>query len=80
MKNITVSIEDEVYRKARIFAAERGTSVSAMVREHLLEVTGQGSRRQQEVKERNRLMDQLLRRTAHFRRGTKPTREEMNDR
>lgn len=31
MKNITVSIDEQVYRKARIKAAEEGISVSAMV-------------------------------------------------
>lgn len=31
MKNITVSVPDEVYRSARINAAEQGTSVSALV-------------------------------------------------
>lgn len=35
MKNITVSVDDETYRLARVKAAERGTSVSAMVREYL---------------------------------------------
>jgi plasmid stability protein len=35
MKNITVSIDDEIYREARIKAAERDTSVSALVREYL---------------------------------------------
>lgn len=35
MKNITVSVEDEVYRLARIRAAERDTSVSALVRQFL---------------------------------------------
>ena len=32
MKNITLKIDDETYRKARLRAAENGTSVSAMVR------------------------------------------------
>ena len=35
MKNITVTVDDETYRLARITAAERGTSVTAIVREHL---------------------------------------------
>jgi plasmid stability protein len=35
MKNITVSVDDETYRRARIKAAERDTSVSAMVRDFL---------------------------------------------
>jgi plasmid stability protein len=35
MTNITVSVPDEVYRAARIRAAERDTSVSALVAEYL---------------------------------------------
>ena len=35
MKNITVTVDDETYRCARIRAAELDTSVSAMVREYL---------------------------------------------
>jgi plasmid stability protein len=35
VKNITLSLDDETYRKARIHAAEQNTSVSALVR-HLL--------------------------------------------
>jgi len=35
VKNITVSVPDEVYRDARIRAAERGSSVSALVGEYL---------------------------------------------
>jgi plasmid stability protein len=35
MKNITVSVPDEVYREARIRAAERGSSVSALVAQYL---------------------------------------------
>ncbi len=35
MKNITVSVPDDVYRQARIQAAQRGRSVSALVAEYL---------------------------------------------
>jgi plasmid stability protein len=35
MKNITLKIDDETYRKARIRAAKEGTSVSAIVRDFL---------------------------------------------
>jgi plasmid stability protein len=38
MKNITVTVDDEVYRRARIKAAEKDTSVSALVRQFLVEV------------------------------------------
>ena len=35
MANITVSVPDDVYRTARIRAAERGSSVSGLVAEYL---------------------------------------------
>ena len=35
MRNITVSVPDDVYRDARIRAAERGRSVSALVADYL---------------------------------------------
>ena len=39
MKNITLKIDDATYRRARLKAAEAGTSVSAMVREFLVRET-----------------------------------------
>lgn len=44
MKNITVAVADDVYRGARIAAAELGTSVSAMVAGYLEQVAQSGSR------------------------------------
>ena len=41
MKNITVSVPDEVYRQARIRAADRNTSVSGLVRQLLSQVAEQ---------------------------------------
>lgn len=35
MKNVTISLDDETHRRARIRAAELGTSLSALVRELL---------------------------------------------
>jgi hypothetical protein len=32
MKNITISVDEETYRRARLWAADRGTSVSAVVK------------------------------------------------
>ena len=43
MKNITVSVPDDVYRDARIRAAELGTSVSALVAEYLRSLSEQDS-------------------------------------
>jgi len=38
MKNITVSVKDDVYRRARIKAAEMDTSVSRLVARYLEEL------------------------------------------
>ncbi|MDF1738588.1 MAG: hypothetical protein P1U86_05470 [Verrucomicrobiales bacterium] len=42
MKNVTVSLEDELYRRSRVAAAESDTSVTALVREFLTEYTASG--------------------------------------
>lgn len=39
MKNITVSLEEELYRRSRIAAAEADTTVTALVREFLTLLT-----------------------------------------
>ena len=46
MKNITVSLDEEIYRRARVKAAERDTSVSALVKGFLVELASEepGSR------------------------------------
>jgi hypothetical protein len=41
MKNITVSLDEEIYRRARIKAAERDTSVSALVKGFLVELASE---------------------------------------
>ncbi len=35
MPNLTLTLDEATYRAARVTAAERGTSVSALVRDHL---------------------------------------------
>ena len=40
MRNITVSVPDDVYRLARIRAAEQGRSVSALVTDYLKGLSG----------------------------------------
>jgi plasmid stability protein len=41
VKNITIAVEDEVYRRARIRAAQDDTSVSALVRDFLIQLASQ---------------------------------------
>ena len=80
MKNITLKIDDDTYRKARIRAAHEGTSVSAMVRDYLV-----GREQEEEDRERRRIaaLDELYRivegRGKPRRRSLKPlTRAEVH--
>jgi hypothetical protein len=76
MRNITVSVDDEVYRRARVRAAECDTSVSAVVRRFLVEFAGEET----DFQRRKRLQDQTLASIRTFRAGRRLTREEVHDR
>lgn len=78
MRNITVSVPDDVYRQARIRAAERGRSVSSLVAEFLATLGEEGDDfdrllSQQEAVlaeiEQFRAADRLDRDALHDRRG-----------
>lgn len=47
MKNITLSVDDDVLAAARRYAAERDTTVNAMVREHLTRIAEHADRASQ---------------------------------
>ena len=59
MKNITVSVDEETHRLARIRAAELDTSVSALVRELLVELV-QGRNPETRFERLLRLQDETL--------------------
>ncbi|HEX7711465.1 MAG TPA: hypothetical protein VF418_11075 [Sphingomonadaceae bacterium] len=42
MKNVTIALDDDVHRKARIRAAELGTSLSALVKQYLTGLVAEG--------------------------------------
>ena len=73
MKNITVSIDDETHHRARIRAAELGTTLSATVRDFLRSFAGQESNFQR----RKRLQQQTLDTISAFRAGDRLGRDEL---
>jgi hypothetical protein len=77
VKNITVSVDDEVYYAARVAAARQRTSVSAFVREALLGLAGKRARQslaeQAEKEQRLRLVELLERCQLDL--TERPTRE-----
>lgn len=76
MKNITVSVPDQVYRRARMQAAARDTSVSALVREFLAGLGGEES----DFDRRKRLQAEVLASVRRFRAGGRLKRDELHDR
>lgn len=59
MKNITVSLDDETYRRARIIAAQRDTSVSALVKRFLTELASGETEFQRLKREERELREQI---------------------
>ena len=73
MKNVTVSLQDEVYRKARVKAAERNTSLSALVREFLESLADDNA----EFKRLERLQEESYAKVEHFQASDRVKREEL---
>jgi hypothetical protein len=76
VKNITVSLDDDIYRLARITAAERDTSVSALVKNFLVELAS-GKSDFQRLKDEERGLRETV--TA-FRAADRLTRDEIHRR
>ena len=76
MKNITVTVDDEVYRRARIRAAQAETSISALVRGYLMQLAGQEDANAQ-LKE---LQDKTLRKIKKFRAADRLDRAAAHER
>ena len=87
MRNITVSVDDETYRQARIRAAELDTSVSALVREYLQSLSDADADFQTLETASERRMRKLLnvieeigRNNPNFKMSDNVPREELYDR
>jgi uncharacterized protein YdaU (DUF1376 family) len=76
VKNITVSLDDDTYRRARIIAAERDTSISALVKGFLVGL-GSGESQVERLKREERA---LRERITSFRASDKQSRDELHDR
>ena len=76
IKNVTVSLPAEVYRRARVKAAERDTSVSALVRDFLISVAAD----EPDFARRKQLQDEVLRSIRRFRAANRLRREALHER
>jgi plasmid stability protein len=76
VKNVTISLPDDVYRRARITAAERDTSLSALVRDLLMKLGDEEPNSEQ----RKRLQKEVLATVRRFRAGGRLSRDQAHDR
>jgi predicted CopG family antitoxin len=76
VKNVTISLPDDVYRRARIRAAEEDSSLSALVQRLIITSTQQES----DFERRKRLQTEVLGTIAGFRAGDRLSRDEIHDR
>lgn len=76
MKNLTVSVPDDVYRAARIRAAEAGSSVSSLVASYLRSLGDQDV----EFARLRSQQDEVLAEIGSFRAGDRLDRDEVHRR
>jgi plasmid stability protein len=76
VKNITISVPDDVYRDARIRAAERGTSVSALVADYLRSLSESDSEFVRLEAQQRQVLEEINR----FRAGDRLDRDELHGR
>ena len=77
MKNVTVSLDDQIYHRARVKAAQAGRSLSSMVREYL-ESVGTGESEFERLKRmEHELYAQIDARGGGLKASENLTREEL---
>jgi hypothetical protein len=76
VKNITVSVPDDVYRNARVAAAQRDTSVSALVVAYLERLSGW----KEEFARLEELQHDVQAEIGQFRAADRLSRDEVHDR
>jgi len=79
MKNITVTVENDLYHEARVCAAKRKTTVSALVRHFLTEVVEMESE-QSEFERLKRQEREIRESIQSFTASDRLKRDEIHDR
>ncbi|MGA8053555.1 MAG: DUF6364 family protein [Burkholderiales bacterium] len=76
MANLTIAVDDEILKRARLRATEQGTSVNAVVRDYLEQYAGSRSAQEQALAKLLALSE-----NAQSRRGRRAwTRDELHER
>jgi hypothetical protein len=80
MKNVTVSLDDETYRRARVKAAEMDSSLSALVRDFLNKLGSESTDFERRLAREKELRAQIAQRHPGFAVGECISRDELHDR
>jgi ribosomal protein S3 len=75
-RNLTIYLDAETIRKARILAVERSTSVSRLVAEEIARMVDD----EEQYRRAHREALDLMTRGLHLESGTLPAREDLHDR
>lgn len=76
MKNVTVAVPDDVYRRARVCAAQRDTSVSSLVAAYLARLSDTDA----EFERLAALQHDTVAQIRRFSAGDRQSRDEVHDR
>ncbi|HEX9941641.1 MAG TPA: DUF6364 family protein [Thermoanaerobaculia bacterium] len=76
MRNITVSVPEEVYRQAKVKAAQQGRSVSALVAEYLSALVDTGDEFEHLLSQQEEVLAEI----ESFRAGDRLRRDQLHDR
>ena len=76
MRNITVSVPDEIYRQARVKAAQQGRSVSSLVAQFLSSLDDRGDEFERLLAQQEEVFAEI----TNFRAGDRLGREELHER
>jgi plasmid stability protein len=80
MRNITVSVDDRVYHRARVRAAEMHTSVSAFVRKSLQEIAMEETDFERAVRRECALVERIHSRKGRYSASSRLTRDKVHAR
>ncbi|MCU1328582.1 MAG: hypothetical protein JWN34_3952 [Bryobacterales bacterium] len=76
MRNITVTVDDDTYRRARIAAAEQDTSVSALVKSYLQTLAANETESERLKRQEREIREKIM----AFDGGDRLSREQLHDR
>lgn len=80
MKNITVSVDEDLYRRSRVWAAQAGSTVSALVRAFLVRLTEEDPEYDRLAERQDALMRQIRKDYPRFSAGDRLTRSAVHER